>query len=312
MPNVSGKSDRRRRHPSPSSSETLTESCSSESSIDSEIRRLQEKKEKRDARRAKKLECLEHKIEDNKKKDRQVEHKVEKLEHKLKKNEYLDRKWRLKYRTIVNRLRREKCLMVNGSDAFGSFYCLNIQTIQPLAPVIFEQGHNILNVELTPAKDAVKILRSGVYVCNINTQFDQPAQLAFFVNDTPNITTVTSSNSGAHLVNTYQLMELKAGDLISYRSYISNVPITTSMPASGSFTGGQNVDFTLHRIAPIPEACCIPPCINDKAWCDFESSDSHHSDSHHSDSECSHSSKFCVEEPKCKSPKHKSKSKSKN
>ena len=282
------------------SSESVSEHCSDSESIDSEIRRLQEKKERRDRKKAnKKLECLEEKLDDNKHKDRHLEQKVFKLEQKLKHNEELDRKWRLKYKNIVYRLRREKCLFVNGCDAYGSFYSTSLQTIPPNGSIIFDYQHNVLNLDFTPGTTDIKVLRAGVYTLNITCQFDQPAQVCFFVNGLPDLTTVTSSNSGAHIVTVHQLFTLNVNDIVSFRNHISNTPITTSLPASGSVTASQNVDFTIFRIGPMPSPCCLPPCLNDKE-CISESSGSECSHSE-SESDKSHSSKFCKEDShKCK------------
>ena len=281
-----------------SSSESMSEHSSDWESIDSEIKRLQEKKERRDKKKAnKKLECLEEKLDDNKHKDKHLEQKVLKLEHKLKHNEELDRKWRLKYKNIVYRLRREKCLFVNGSDAYGSFYSTSLQTIPPNASIIFDYQHNVLNLEFTPGTTDIKVLRGGVYTLNITCQFDQPAQVCFFVNGLPDLTTVTASNSGAHIVTVHQLFTLNVNDILSFRNHISNTPITTSLPASGTVTASQNVDFTMYRIGPLPTPCCLPPCLNDKE-CISESSNSECSES---ESDKSHSSKFCKEDShKCK------------
>jgi len=59
---------------------------------------------------AKKIECLEDKIEDNKKKDKHTEHKfdyhIDKLKHKIKHLEKEFDHYKLKYKTIVYRLQR--------------------------------------------------------------------------------------------------------------------------------------------------------------------------------------------------------------
>ena len=254
----------RRRSPSPrrrSPSPRCRRSSSSSSSSDSEELVLLNKK----------INHLDNKLHKNKHNDDYVEDKLEKLETKLCKNTRLDRKWRLKYRTVVERLRREKCLMVNGSDAYGSFYSTAPQSITPNSSAIFDHGMNVLNLQFTPGTSDIKILRSGMYTLHITAQFDQPCQVAFFVGNTPDLTTVTASNSGAHIVTVHQILRLNANDIVSFRNYISTITITTSLPASGLITDSQNIDFTLWRIAPLPEACCALPELNCKAWCDFES-----------------------------------------
>jgi hypothetical protein len=123
----------------------------------------------------------------------------------------------------------------------------------------------------------------------------------------PDLTTVTASNSGAHIVTVHQLFNLNVNDIVSFRNHISNTSITTSLPASGTVLESQNVDFTMYRIAPLPTPCCLPPCLNDKD-CISESSNSECSES---ESDKSHSSKFCKEDShkhnKCKKDSNKCK-----
>jgi hypothetical protein len=218
-----------------------------------------------------KIEVLDCKLNKNTKKDKEVEKKIEKLKHKIVRTNKLERAWRLKYRTVVERMRREKCLMVNGSDAYGSFYTFAPQVIQPNAPAVFQFPQNVLNILFTPGSTFITVQRSGVYTLNLTAQFDQPCQVAIFVNGVPDLTTVTASNSGAHIVTVHQLFKLMANDKVSFNNYISNVPITTSIPASGSIANSQNIDFTIIRIAPLPEKCCTVPEINSKPWCYYDS-----------------------------------------
>ena len=164
--------------------------------------------------------------------------------------------------------------MVNGSDAYGSFYCTTPQSILPNDYIVFENMINVLNLSFEENKREIKIAIPGIYTFNITAQFDQPCQVAIFINDVPDLATVTASNSGAHIVTVHQLLSLKAGDLVSFRNYISNVTLTTSIPASGTILPSQNVDLTIYRIAPLPEPCCLPPIPNTKAWYYFNSSDS--------------------------------------
>jgi hypothetical protein len=261
----------------------------SEAELDSEIRRLQELKEQKENRKYnKKLGCLEEKIEDNKRHDKHVEHK---LESKIKKFIKHQKKLKLKYSKIVNSLRKEKCLMVNGSDCYGSFWAYGVQTIVPEASIKYTNAQNVLNMNFVPNTSDITILRSGVYTVHATAQFDQPCQISCFVNGVVDATTITASNSGAHIVTIHQLFIFKAGDVFSIRNHTSNTAITTSIPASGTASPSQNVDLSLVRIAPYPDPCCAPPVPNDKAWCDFESDSD--SDWLYSDCEKKHKDVSC-------------------
>jgi len=293
---------------------SYSSSSSSSSEDEEELIRLQEKKLRKYQEKVNKIEILEDKVKHNEKKDKKVEKKVETLEDNV---ECKLKKWRLKYRTVVKRLRKVKCLMVNGCDAYGSFYSVISQTVQPNNSFIFEYVLNMLNFTFVPGSSDITVLRDGIYTFNLTVQLDQPSQVAIFLNNLPQLETVTASNSGTHIVTLHQLLSLKKNDVVSFRNYISSVAITTSLPATGTIQHSQNLDFTLYRIAPLPESCCVVPCLNENAWCDFESEDSKCSDYEsksescsETDTEKSHSSKFCKEEKKdCdkKKKKHRNK-----
>ena len=224
----------------------------------------------------KKVEKLENKVKENRNKDVKedvdLEHKLEKLNCKLKENEKKDKKFRLKYKTVVHRLRREKCLMVNGCDAYGSFYSTGVQTVKPNDNIKFEKKVHTLNLKL-------RSNGNGVYVFNFTGQFDQPCQIALFVNDEPDLSTVTASNNTSNTIVIHHVVKLYENDFISFKNYLSSTDITTTVPTSGLIPCSVNVDFSLWRISPIPEKHCLPPPLNENPWC--------YSDESSSESSCS-------------------------
>jgi hypothetical protein len=188
--------------------------------------------------------------------DKQINKRID----HLKERDYeLERKFRLKYKLYKNKLMREKCLFVNGSDAYGSFWSSGVQTIAPGANIIFEKNYNVLNIEHKEGSSELKIKRNGIYKFNVTCQFNEPAQITLFVNGVPDRTTTTASNSGSHMVTMHQILALKKCDVITVRNFTSTVPITTALPASGLEAPSQNIDFTMWRIAPHPKDCCRPP-----------------------------------------------------
>jgi hypothetical protein len=232
-----------------------------------------------------KIEKLEHKVKETKEKekknevrDTKLEQKLDKLNCKLNQNEIKDKKFRLKYKTVVHRLRREKCLMVNGADAYGSFYSTSYQCIKPNEPIRLEKKINNLNLKLKSNGTGIKILREGVYTFNLTAQFDQPAQIALFVNDEPDLSTVTSNNNPVNVITVHMIVKLYECDIISFRNYLSTGDISTTMSTSGLIPCSANVELSLWRIAPIPEKHCLPPTLNENPWC--------YSDNESSDSEC--------------------------
>ncbi len=280
------KSDHKHRHSSSSSDESYI--CSTE-------HKKQEPPKPESKPEKKELEHLEHKINENTKKDKKMEKKVENqiktLYQRIKQNEKKDNEFKLKYETIVKRLRKEKCLMVNGSDAYATFYSKCEQTIVPSGSAKFEKHKNVLNIDLSHCKTNIKIERSGVYVINLTAQFNQPAQVALFVNGNPELSTVTSTTS-LNTIVINQLLQLKRCDEISFNNYLSSEPITTYVPNIGLIPDSKNLVLTLWRIAPTPDKCCLPPKPNKEAWCYFspcsDSSSETSSDStdYTSDSKC--------------------------
>jgi hypothetical protein len=279
------KNRKHRKHES-SSDSSSTESPVPQKCVNKKIANLAEKIEenkhkdkKVEAKLENQIEKLEHKLKENKEKDKKVENKlenqIEKLEHKLNCIE----KDKLKYKTIVHRLRREKCLMVNGVDAYGSFFSTTSQTVKPNDPVKLDKKVNTLNIKLRSNGSAVKILREGMYVFNLTAQFDQPCQVALFINDEPELSTVVSSSNPNNFVSMHQVLRLYENDIVSFRNYLSLSDITTSVGSSGLVPCSVNVELSLWRIAPIPEKHCLPPPLNENPWCYTESSSSSDSES---------------------------------
>jgi hypothetical protein len=202
---------------------------------------------------------LEQKIKENKLKERKVdaklENQIEKLENKVC---HLSKKSNGEYKTVVRKLRRERHLMVNGSDAYGTFYSFAPQTIKVNEPVIFEKKSNVLNLRLKLDGNKIKVLRSGMYIVNFMGQFDQPCQMAFFVNDIPVLSTVVSSTMSNNMLCSHQVLSLYEDDILSLRNYLSQTDVTTSV-SSGLVPNSTNLELSLYRIAPIPEKGCLPP-----------------------------------------------------
>lgn len=207
-----------------------------------------------------------------------------KLNRLVQKVKYLEKQLRKSYCRHLRMLRREKCLMVNGCDAYATYLSYVPQTVEVNAPFVFDISEKTLNVELINNR-SIKILRSGMYKVNFSVQLDQPGQVALFVNDVIVETTTTANNSAGTTLTDDQILAFNAGDLLQWRNYISNGSIVTAKAGAGLAQPTQNLDFNLFRIAPLPEGCCIPPPINCEPNCCYDT-DSCSSDSHsHSDSD---------------------------
>jgi hypothetical protein len=186
---------------------------------------------------------------------------VEELEYKLtKKIEKL-------YCKFLWNLRREPCLMLNGSDAHASVYSYTPHTFAPGSNLIYDASQYAVNIDYTTGDDHVVVRRNGLYYFAWAATFNEPCQLAVFVNGVANLTTVISNNSGATVTAASQMLRLLSGDRVEIRNTGINT-ITTLNPAVGG-TGlqSQNIDFTLFKIAPNSEVCGPFPVPFEKGRC---------------------------------------------
>ena len=206
------------------------------------------------------------------KKDRELEKKDRYFAKRIKR---LERKYCKMYKKIKWNLRREKCLMVNGCDAYGSFSNDTAQTILPGQSVLFLKNEGSLNIDFLLTEITVR--RDGVYTYNFSAQFNEGTLLQLFVNDLPLAASLVGSNSGANIFTMQQILFLQNGDRVSIR----NVHSTSVATATGFDTPNQNIDMTIVKIAPLPEKCCLPPPICEKIeWTSECESSEKYSDKH--------------------------------
>ena len=119
---------------------------------------------------------------------------VEELEYKLtKKIEKL-------YCKFLWNLRREPCLMINGSDAHASVYSYTVHTFLPGENLIYDLEQYATNIDFVNGTDYLIIRRSGLYYFAWAATFNEPCQLAVFVNGVVNLSTVISNNSGSRYI----------------------------------------------------------------------------------------------------------------
>ncbi len=214
--------------------------------------------------------------------------KIEKLNGKINKvaNNVVN------YETIVKRLRKEKYLMVNGSDSYGMFYSHCPQLIEPNNNIVFEKKSHVLNLCYEECEQCIKIKRDGIYVVNLTCEFEQPGQICLFVNCNPELSSLTSSNNSQNFITIHQILNLNKGDCLSVKNYLSPYPLTTSISSTGIIPESKNVCLNIWKIAPEHKKCAFPPKQNKKPWCYFESDSSDSSSSSSdSDSDSSTSSK---------------------
>jgi hypothetical protein len=115
--------------------------------------------------------------------------------------------------------------VTNYTNSFGNFISSLEQIIEPTMSIIFENSNNIINIDFENGTDHITILQSGIYIINLCAQFTSACQLALFINDSPELSTLIFSNSG--LVSIHQIVKLEENDKISIRNYSSSDSITT-------------------------------------------------------------------------------------
>jgi hypothetical protein len=111
------------------------------------------------------------------------------------------------------------------------------------------------------------LVNDGVYDLFADVAFNEPSQLALFINGTPDLTTVAGRDSGASRLLVRQFVTLCKGDVITVNSYTpSAIYLNTSVNAGGHLLG-QNAVFMAFKLSPKCEPClpCPPKACPPKA-----------------------------------------------
>lgn len=182
----------------------------------------------------------------------------DKKEHKLKKKFNILKKW-MKY---------DPSLMINGCDAYGSFYCTSEQDVAIEAPVLFSNSQNVLNMTHVLGTGEIKVQKAGVYLFVFVVSTNQACQFTIFVNGVPDTTTTAGINKGANVLQLRQEIELKVGDIVTVVNHTSatgNVKITSNV---GGLLPGINAQLLLTKIS-VPSALIEnlepeEPCVLEK------------------------------------------------
>ena len=139
------------------------------------------------------------------------------------------------------------------NNAFGNFFSSLEQTIEPIKTIIFENSNSVFNLDFQNGSDNIKILNSGIYIINFYAQFTSSCQIALFINDSPELSTLTFSNSG--IISIYQIVKLKKNDKISIRNYISSSSIITIIYSNGIIPESKNINLNVIQIASCNKKC---------------------------------------------------------
>lgn len=157
------------------------------------------------------------------------------------------------YNELKCKLMKDKSLMPAGSDAYGSFYSLDAQQINPSEPVVFKYAQASRNVDICFDGQIVIPRRDGIYFVTIHLTPDGAGQWTVFVNNKPQYDRIFGTyNSSGQVTITY-LIALRANDLVTVRNYESNSSVISIPQIVGGTDAGANAEIVLEKIAPYPE-----------------------------------------------------------
>jgi hypothetical protein len=165
------------------------------------------------------------------------------------------------YEKFKNYLLSNKCLQICGSPAYSSTNSTHAQTVSVGQPFSFEI--NCLQNEIihTQATAEFIIEEDGLYDLFADVITQQSAQIAIFVNGTPDLNTISGRDSGASRTLLRQFIKLCKGDCITVRNYDSHAgDLTTSVNNGGDLVGHPTL-FMLFKLADVEDDCYLKPCV---------------------------------------------------
>jgi hypothetical protein len=165
-----------------------------------------------------------------------------KLSHKLKK----------KFNVLLKWLLKDPQIMITGTDVYGSVYSTDTQIVQVNDSILYDYNQNLLNMTHTLGTGDLTVSKDGMYFFAILLESTQSCQFTIFLNGSPVASTTTGINKGASVLQLRQLIELKAGDVVSVRNYTSASGAVTIQQNPGGSLIGVDTEFILLRLSPPP------------------------------------------------------------
>jgi hypothetical protein len=160
-------------------------------------------------------------------------------------------KWKKLYNSFRRYLLHRRDLMVNGAQGYGNLLRANWQALQAQEAIIFPLNLNLHNIKHYQGTTELIICSSGLYKFALNTQTNEPAQFALFVNDKPVDSTISGNDTGANQVNALQLIKLKRCDKVKVVNHTSAKNPINLQVNSGGLQVGINSNFVLFKIAQL-------------------------------------------------------------
>lgn len=157
------------------------------------------------------------------------------------------------YLDLKSKLLQDKSLMIAGADAYGSFYSLDGQQINPSEPVLFKYSQAAKNIDLVESGQSIIPRRDGLYFITLHLTPDGASQWTLFVNNFPQYDRIFGTyNSSGQITITY-LIALKANDIVTIRNYESVSSVVAIPQIVGGYDLGANAEIVFEKIAPYPE-----------------------------------------------------------
>jgi hypothetical protein len=137
---------------------------------------------------------------------------------------------------------------IRGVPAFFNGFCNQTQNINLNAPVIWQINGYKKKVNHQQGKGDIKVKESGYYFVRYDIDVNTAAQFTTFINDIPDITTV-SGTVGAGTVILTQILKLKECDRLSVRNYTSLVGTITTLDNLFGDQVSINADISVLKIS---------------------------------------------------------------
>jgi hypothetical protein len=130
-------------------------------------------------------------------------------------------KLKKKFCKLLKMLLNDSQIMIKGCDVYGSFYSTTTQNVEIDKPILFDYNQNLLNITHTPGTGNVTVSKDGMYFFCVILQITSSCQFSIYVNGVQVVSTTTGINKGASVLQLRQLIELKAGDVVSVVNHAS-------------------------------------------------------------------------------------------
>lgn len=158
------------------------------------------------------------------------------------------------YKKFRYYLNNRKDVLTKFSD--DSIISINsdYQELVPGSKVLLNENTYLSGIYHNTHSTDFVVKRSGYYKVHFIGQYNQPSQFTLFVNDVPNPTTVTGTDSGSGSQLLMQIVKLNKGDVVNVRNHTSfTVPVTSQLNPGG-YERGTNAVFLLMLLSI--ENCC--------------------------------------------------------